>query len=189
MGLKKKKNVIILSCCMVACFILYQLYFFLTITSEANNNIVVPVLDYKSVVNLLHLRSEDDKYINEHGMIRGIYYADLKNYRPDSNKEFKCKTSHQKIPFERLNDDFCDCEDGTDEPSTTACPDGIFYCDTQSPRKQSLSIPSSKVNDGICDCCDGSDEWMHSNSDKLLSQSSPKHYRFYVAKCPNNCNK
>lgn len=189
MGLKKKKNVIVLTCFMVSCFIMYQLYFFLTITSETNNNIVVPVLDHESVKDLLHLRSEDDKFINEHGMIRGIYYTDVKTYRPDSNNEFKCKTNHQKIFFDQVNDDYCDCEDGTDEPSTTACPNGIFYCDTQYPRKEILSVPSSKVNDGICDCCDGSDEWLHSRGDKILSQSSQKHYRYYVAKCPDYCNK
>jgi len=27
----------------------------------------------------------------------------------------------QSIPFARYNDDFCDCDDGSDEPGTSAC--------------------------------------------------------------------
>lgn len=188
MGLKKKKNVIIISSCMAICFILYQLYFFLTITSEADNGRVIPVLDHDTIRDVLHLRSEEDKYINEHGMIRGVFFTKIKDYRPDSNNEFKCRTTDQRIPFEHLNDDYCDCADGTDEPSTNACPDGIFYCQTQNKRKQEIfTVPSGKVNDGICDCCDGSDEWINGGN-KLLSQSSSKHYRRYVSSCPNVCN-
>ncbi|XP_034828557.1 uncharacterized protein [Maniola hyperantus] len=190
MGLKKKKNVIIISTCMASCYILYQLYFFLTITSEVNeSNRVVPVLDHDTIREVLHLRSEEDKYINENGVIRGVFYTKINDYRPDSNNEFKCRKSDQRIPYEQMNDDYCDCEDGTDEPSTNACPTGVFYCQTQNQKKQELFVvPSGKVNDGICDCCDGSDEWIHEGS-KLLSQSSPKHYRFYVTRCTNVCQK
>lgn len=188
MGLKKKKNVIILTVCMVLCFILYQLYFFLTIASEATKpNRVIPVFDHEKV-NDNYLRSEDDKFLNNEGIIKGVFYAHMPKYRPDSNHDFKCLKSEQRIPFENLNDDFCDCEDGTDEPSTNACVNGTFYCDTQHHKKVIVNqVPSGKVNDGICDCCDGSDEWLHKPNSKLLSQSNDKHYRFYVTKCPNNC--
>merc|ERR1712172_124393 len=49
------------------------------------------------------------------------------------------------------------CLDGSEEPGTSACPTGKFYC-AQRGFKPFL-IPSSRVNDGICDCCDGADEW------------------------------
>lgn len=188
MSLKKKKNVLIITCCMVSCYFLYQLYFFLTITSEGNKSILRPVLDQNVINGMQQLRSEFDKYINEYGKMRGVYFADVARYRPDSDNEFKCKTSSQRIAFEQVNDDYCDCSDNSDEPSTAACPNGIFYCDTQPPKRKTFTVPSGKVNDGICDCCDGSDEWLHENNN-LLSQTIINNYRFYVTKCPNTCNK
>lgn len=83
-----------------------------------------------------------------------------------------------------MNDDFCDCPDGSDEPGTSACshlsvhsplseadrPGNHdlelvaalpgFYCKNKGHRPS--YVPSQRVNDGICDyemCCDGSDEW------------------------------
>ena len=62
-------------------------------------------------------------------------------------------------PHSKVNDNFCDCPDGSDEPGTSACaPMGRFYCLNEG--HKGASIPSSKVNDGVCElaCCDGSDE-------------------------------
>ncbi|XP_021887156.1 glucosidase 2 subunit beta-like isoform X1 [Carica papaya] len=69
----------------------------------------------------------------------------------------KCRDGSKSFTRDRLNDNYCDCVDGTDEPGTAACPGGKFYC------RNAGSVPnfifSSRVNDDFCDCCDGSDEY------------------------------
>jgi len=110
-----------------------------------------------------------------------------KFFKPSPSDTFTCisNPSHV-IPFSQVNDDYCDCPDGSDEPGTAACAylsplsppqphPGYsalsastnttfalpgFYC------KNKGHVPSyirfESVNDGKCDydtCCDGSDEW------------------------------
>ncbi|XP_066306153.1 glucosidase 2 subunit beta-like isoform X1 [Miscanthus floridulus] len=69
----------------------------------------------------------------------------------------KCRDGSGRFSRDQLNDDFCDCPDGTDEPGTSACPEAKFYCKNSG--HTPVMIFSSRVNDGICDCCDGSDEY------------------------------
>jgi len=102
-----------------------------------------------------------------------------------STDSFTCISSPSiSLPVNRVNDDYCDCPDGSDEPGTSACshlsPNGVrqpdfiaghhtpnstialpgFYCKNKG--HIPAYIPFQNVNDGVCDyeqCCDGSDEW------------------------------
>ncbi|XP_076866719.1 glucosidase 2 subunit beta-like [Brachyhypopomus gauderio] len=87
--------------------------------------------------------------------IRGISMSYKRFYR--ERISFLCIDGSKLIPFDQVNDDYCDCADGSDEPGTAACPNGRFYCVNLGFRPH--YIQSSRVGDGICDCCDGSDEF------------------------------
>mmetsp|Transcript_18697 Transcript_18697/g.31152 ORF Transcript_18697/g.31152 Transcript_18697/m.31152 type:complete len:613 (+) Transcript_18697:17-1855(+) len=70
---------------------------------------------------------------------------------------FTCTSdSSTVIPRARINDNYCDCPDGSDEPGTSACSNGVFTC--QNEGFKPLQLTSSRVDDGVCDCCDGTDE-------------------------------
>lgn len=69
---------------------------------------------------------------------------------------FTCADGSRTIPANAINDNYCDCVDGSDEPGSSACSGGSFYCSNRGHKAKILS--STFVDDGICDCCDGSDE-------------------------------
>lgn len=91
---------------------------------------------------------------------RGVH-PDLTAMYLANTKEFTCLDGSGRIPFNLVNDDYCDCKDGSDEPGTSACEVAKFYCANAG--HQAKIVQSSRVNDGICDCCDGSDEWAASD--------------------------
>ncbi|KDQ65053.1 hypothetical protein JAAARDRAFT_28714 [Jaapia argillacea MUCL 33604] len=82
----------------------------------------------------------------------------LSRYTPSSKSTWKCLDGSKEIAWSAVNDDYCDCLDGSDEPGTGACPGTSFYCKNEG--HIGTSIPATRVNDGLCEveCCDGSDE-------------------------------
>ncbi|CAI7604582.1 Glucosidase 2 subunit beta [Penicillium manginii] len=131
-------------------------------------------------------RASSDKISRPRGVAPEYakFYQDQETFTCISNPSVK-------IPFSAVNDDFCDCPDGSDEPGTSACshlsrnsPLTVaerpgysdvdlavalpgFYCKNKG-HKPSF-VPFQRVNDGICDyelCCDGSDEWARPGGTK-----------------------
>jgi hypothetical protein len=99
-------------------------------------------------------------------LLKGIR-AEEQDYYEKGGEMFRCLDGSGDIPIQLVNDDYCDCADGSDEPGTAACSNGSFYCINNGHVGE--AIFSSRVNDGVCDCCDASDEYDGH------------------AECPNNC--
>lgn len=97
-------------------------------------------------------------------LTKGIRLRDIDNYtKIFTDQKFKCLDGSAEIAWEKLNDDFCDCGDGSDETFTSACPNGKFYCTKQlrhqTGRGVDVWIATSRLNDDVCDCKDCSDEF------------------------------
>ncbi|TFY83261.1 hypothetical protein EWM64_g763 [Hericium alpestre] len=106
------------------------------------------------VLSLHNVQASVDK---THGVAPDL----LDRYKPVKSggvQKWTCMDGSKEIPWEAVNDDYCDCPDGSDEPGTGACPNTFFYCKNEG--HIGSSIPSTRVRDGLCEleCCDGSDE-------------------------------
>ena len=62
--------------------------------------------------------------------VRGVHYSLISHYNDPTKDEFVCLFDRASINMAKINDDYCDCEDGTDEPGTNACANGKFYCES-----------------------------------------------------------
>ncbi|EIN10218.1 hypothetical protein PUNSTDRAFT_63724 [Punctularia strigosozonata HHB-11173 SS5] len=88
----------------------------------------------------------------------GVHPALIPRYVPTESATWRCLDGSKEIAWSAVNDDYCDCPDGSDEPGTGACPGTTFYCVNEG--HIGANISSTRVNDGLCEkeCCDGSDE-------------------------------
>eukprot|EP01105_Mastigella_eilhardi_P010832 TRINITY_DN250_c0_g2_i1.p1 TRINITY_DN250_c0_g2~~TRINITY_DN250_c0_g2_i1.p1 ORF type:complete len:348 (-),score=53.28 TRINITY_DN250_c0_g2_i1:53-1096(-) len=89
--------------------------------------------------------------------VLGVAPNAASKYAPATGGVFQCLGSKTVVPFSAVNDDYCDCPDGSDEPGTSACRNGKFYCPQAG--FEGKQIATSLLNDKFCDCCDGADEF------------------------------
>ena len=97
----------------------------------------------------------------------------------DVGQVFACRDGSNKHAV--MNDDYCDCADGLDEPLSSACSHILvarprFSCGGN---ERDKLIYVSRLNDGICDCKDGSDEWLREADYCKLPMSTRKFLRGY----------
>lgn len=113
-------------------------------------------------------------------LLVGVRKDDRKLYLPNDEGLFTCLDGKQKVLFDKVNDNACDCSDGSDEPGTSAC-NFHFYCEPEH-----RYLKSNLVNDGVCDCCDGSDEWrgfVLSEENKLPKEGPNVHFSPCFDRC------
>lgn len=65
-------------------------------------------------------------------LVRGVALSEQQQF---TGAAFTCVVDGkhgQQLPLDRINDDYCDCDDGSDEPGTAACAEKqgrSYYCE------------------------------------------------------------
>ncbi|KAL3659558.1 hypothetical protein V7S43_015545 [Phytophthora oleae] len=105
---------------------------------------------------------DDDWDFMDDAAILGL--SQQQNNGDRTGTEVSKKNCVDSLPIELLDDDYCDCADGSDEPNTSACSHVLLDSETPPFGRQFNCKADDKlvslafVNDAVCDCCDGSDE-------------------------------
>ncbi|KAK1938035.1 Glucosidase 2 subunit beta [Phytophthora citrophthora] len=105
---------------------------------------------------------DDDWDFMDDDAILGL--SQQQNNGDSSDTEVSKEICVDSLPIELLDDDYCDCADGSDEPNTSACSHVLLDSETPPFGRQFKCKADDKlvslafVNDAVCDCCDGSDE-------------------------------
>lgn len=99
--------------------------------------------------------------------VKGVHPSLYPKYVPTSSALWPCLDGSRSISWSAVNDDYCDCPDGSDEPGvsapsrliltcnglilhlgTSACRNSTFFC--RNIGHVGASISSTRVNDGLC---------------------------------------
>lgn len=78
-------------------------------------------------------------------VIRGVPPSKQEQY---GGETYLCDDNTKTYSRNEINDGYCDCLDGSDEPGTSACSGNAFHCVNKGYRI--TQIFSSRVDDGEC---------------------------------------
>ncbi|ETI47455.1 hypothetical protein F441_08357 [Phytophthora nicotianae CJ01A1] len=105
---------------------------------------------------------DDDWDFMDDDAILGLSEQDNNDIKTDTDESKE--TCVDSLPIDLVDDDYCDCQDGSDEPNTSACSHVLLHSETPpfgpefNCKADDKMVSLAFVHDGVCDCCDGSDE-------------------------------
>ncbi|UYV66281.1 PRKCSH [Cordylochernes scorpioides] len=124
----KKRYILLLFFIVAVCFLTYQLISIHQLNKEIlrarfQRNIR-PYEKADSGFSLNdHKNNENELKEIQYKPVLGVLPQDRHLYSEDKDW-FTCQDGSKSILMTQVNDDYCDCEDSSDEPSTSACANG-----------------------------------------------------------------
>ena len=113
--LRKKYVLLIVATCL---YVMYQVIISSLLTSSEYNMelIKAQIAAEKELENVTKKSSHHDDQL-----VKPDKLKDRVSLLNKPKITFKCLSGNLTIPYEHFNDDYCDCDDGSDEPGTSAC--------------------------------------------------------------------
>ncbi|MCP9261702.1 hypothetical protein DINM_005037 [Dirofilaria immitis] len=113
----------------------------LTLASLCIINIFITIVESNVSIGLLRKDGRKPKPSGYGNRPRGVPFARGPFYA--TGETFVCVDNSKSIPYSQVNDDYCDCPDGSDEPGTSACPNAKFHCLNRGFKAEDL--PSNRI--------------------------------------------
>lgn len=132
----RKRHFLILTGIIASMFLMYQIFSVSQLGKELSrrkpkSRLHTNFKSYEKADGFMAGKNTDDEKKDNNGLsdFKSLSYSDIlgasplnkKYYIPSDKRTFKCIHTGEEINFTMVNDNFCDCLDFSDEPSTSAC--------------------------------------------------------------------